>query len=162
VGPFRRAVAEFDPDVAVLNLMPVPAMIGRANRDFVIITQLLSAFAGLGLFLAGLGIYGVITRLVAQRTEIGVRMALGATFEQVLRLVLGTGFRMTLIGIGLGLLGAVALTRLLNAQLPGLATNNVVTISAAAILLAVVSTAACYLPARRASKVDPLVAMRAE
>jgi putative ABC transport system permease protein len=69
---------------------------------------------------------------------------------------------MTLIGIGLGLLGAVALTRLLNAQLPGLATNNVVTISAAAILLAVVSTAACYLPARRASKVDPLVAMRAE
>jgi putative ABC transport system permease protein len=163
VQPFRRAVAEFDPDVAVLNLMPVPAFITPANRDFVTINQLLSGFAGLGLFLAALGLYGVIARLVAQRTtEIGVRMALGATFEQVLRLVLGTGFRMTLIGVGLGLLGAVALTRVLNTQLPGLATNNVVTISTAAVLLTVVSTAACYLPARRASKVDPLVAMRAE
>lgn len=105
----------------------------------------------------------MITRLVAQRTpEIGVRMALGATFDQVLRLVLGAGLRMTLAGVALGLLGAIALTRVLNTQLPGLATNNAVTISAAAVLLIVVSTIACYLPARRASKVDPLLAMRTE
>jgi putative ABC transport system permease protein len=163
VQPFRRAVAEFDPDIAVLNLKPVPAVIADVNRGPVLITQLLSGFAGLGLFLAALGIYGVITRLVAQRTpEIGVRMALGATLDQVLRLVLGAGLRMTLAGVTLGLLGAIALTRLLNTQLPELATNNVVTISAAAVVLALVSTAACYLPARRASQVDPLVAMRAE
>jgi putative ABC transport system permease protein len=163
VQPFRRAVAEFDPDIAVLNLRPVPAEIADSNRGLVTITQLLAGFAGLGLFLAALGIYGVITRLVAQRTpEIGVRMALGATFDQVLRLVLGAGLRMTLVGVGLGLLGAIALTRLLNTQLPGLATNNAVTISAAAVLLLAVSILACYVPARRASKVDPLVAMRTE
>lgn len=163
VQPFRRAVAEFDPDIAVLRLMPVPAMIADANRGLVIITQLLTGFAALGLFLAALGIYGVITRLVAQRTpEIGVRMALGATFDQVVRLVLGAGVRMTLAGVGLGLLGAIALTRVLDTQLPGLATNNGVTISAAAGVLLAVSIIACYLPARRASKVDPLVAMRTE
>jgi putative ABC transport system permease protein len=163
VQPFRRAVAEFDPDIAVLNLMPVLATIADANRGLVLITQLLSGFAALGLFLAALGIYGVIARLVAQRTpEIGLRMALGATLDHVLRLVLGAGLRMTLVGVTLGLLGAIALTRVLDTQLPGLATNNAVTISAAAVLLLVVSIIACYLPARRASKVDPLVAMRTD
>jgi predicted permease len=163
VEPFRRAVAELDPDAPVLGLMPVPALITMGNRSFETINQLLFGFAGLGLFLAALGIYGVITRLVAQRTiEIGIRMALGASFQQVVRLVLGTGVRMTLVGVGLGLVGAIALSRVLATELPGLATNNAITISAAAVLLVGVSIASCYLPARRATKVDPLVAMRAE
>jgi predicted permease len=163
VEPFRRAVAELAPDIPVLGLMPVPTAIRRSNQGLVTINQLLFAFAGLGLFLAALGLYGILVRLVMQRTtEIGIRMALGAGFGHVVRLVLGAGVRMTLIGIGLGLLGAWGLTRWLNAGLPGLATNNILTISAAAALLVTVSMAACYLPARRAARVDPLVAMRAE
>ncbi len=163
VEPFRRVLMELDPDVPALNLMPVPEFIAGVNRGLVTINQLLLAFAALGLFLAALGIYGVIARLVTERTiEIGIRMALGASLSQVVRLVLGSGVRMTLIGAVLGLLGAAALTRLLNAQFPGLATNSAVTIVVATLVLLAVSSTACYLPARRATKVDPLVAMRTE
>ena len=162
VEPFRRVLMELDPDVPALDLMPVPQFITRVNHGLVTINQLLIAFAALGLFLAALGIYGVIARLVTERTlEIGIRMALGANFSQVVRLVLGGGVRMTLIGAILGLLGAAVLTRLLNAQFPGLATSSAVTILLATVLLLAVSAIACYLPARRATKVHPLVAMRA-
>jgi putative ABC transport system permease protein len=163
VEPFRRAVAELAPDTPVLGLMPVSTAIRRSNQGLVTINRLLFAFAGLGLFVAGLGLYGVVMRLVAQRTmEIGIRVALGARFEHVMRLVLNDSARTTLIGVGLGLVGALALTRFLNSELPGLATGSALTISAAAALLLAVSTLACYLPARRAAKVDPLVAIRAE
>jgi putative ABC transport system permease protein len=161
--PFRRVLMELDPDVPALNLMPVPTLIARSNEGLATINQLLVAFAGLGLFLAAIGVYGVIARLVAQRTlEIGIRMALGASVGHVVRLVLGSGLRMTLIGAGVGLLGATALTRLLNSQFPGLATNSAVTVGVAAVVLLAVCITACYLPARRATQVDPLVAMRAE
>jgi hypothetical protein len=163
VEPFRRVLMELDPDVPALSLMPVPTLIAQSNQGLVTINQLLFAFAGLGLFLAALGVYGVTARLVTQRTlEIGIRMALGASFGQVVRLVLASGIRMTLIGAGVGLLGAAALTRLLNAQFPGLATDGATTLALASLLLLAVSLAACYLPARRATGVDPLVAMRAE
>ena len=163
VQPFRRALMELDPDVPAVNLMPVPEFIRRVNQGLVTINHLLFAFGGLGAFLAALGIYGVIARLVTERTlEIGIRMALGASWRQVVRLVLGSGVRMTMIGAGLGLLGAAALTGLLNAQFPGLATNDFVTIAMATAALFAVSAMACYLPARRATRVDPLVAMRAE
>jgi putative ABC transport system permease protein len=161
--PFRRVLIELDPDVPALNLMPVPTLIAQSNQGLVTINQLLFTFAGLGLFLAAIGVYGVIARLVTQRTlEIGIRMALGASFGHVVRLVLGSGLRMTLIGAGVGLLGATALTRLLNSQFPGLATNSAVTVGVAAAALLAVSVTACYLPARRAIRVDPLVSMRAE
>lgn len=161
--PFRRVLMELDPDVPALGLMPVPVLIAQSNRGLVTINQLLFTFAGLGLFLAALGVYGVIARLVTERTlEIGIRMALGASFGHVVRLVLGSGVRMTLIGAGVGLLGATALTRLLNSQFPGLATNSAVTVVVAAVVLPAVCITACYLPARRATQVDPLVAMRAE
>jgi ABC-type antimicrobial peptide transport system permease subunit len=163
VEPFRRAVAELDPNVAILNLMPVPALIVKGNRDLVIVNQLLAGFAALGLFLAALGLYGVISRLVTQRApEIGIRIALGATFDQVVYLVVGAGFRMMLFGVAVGLLGAVALTRVINAALPGLASNGAVTVSAAAALLTLVAVLACYVPARRAARVDPLAAIRSE
>jgi putative ABC transport system permease protein len=163
VEPFRRVVMELDPDIPTINLMPVPAIARQSTQGFVTINQLLFAFAGLGLFLSALGVYGVIARLVTQRTlEIGIRMALGASFRDVMRLVMVSGIRMTLIGAALGLLGAAALTRLLNAQLPGLATNGAATVGLAATILLAVSVTACYVPARRATKVDPLVAMRAE
>ena len=161
--PFRRVLMELDPDVPALDLMPVPTLIAQSYQGLATINQLLFAFAGLGLFLAAIGVYGVMARLVTQRTlEIGIRMALGASFGHVMRLVLGSSLRTTIIGAGLGLLCAGALTRLLNAQFPGLATNSAITVALAAVVLLAVSLIACYLPARRATKVDPLVAMRAE
>src|SRR4051812_41347112 len=163
VEPFRRGVAELDPNVAILNLMPVRALIAKDNRGLVIVNQLLAGFAALGLFLAALGLYGVIARLVAQRApEIGIRIALGATFGQVVSLIVAAGFRMMLFGVAVGLLGAVALTRVINSHLPGLASNNALTVSAAAALLTLVAVLACYVPARRAARVDALAAIRSE
>ena len=129
----------------------------------VAIDRLLLGFAGLGLFLAALGIYGVIARLVAQRTnEIGIRMALGAQVGQIARLILGTGMRLVAVGTGVGLLGAVALAWFFAASMPGLASNSYTAITGAVVVLIAVALLACWLPARRATKVDPIVALRAE
>jgi predicted permease len=163
VDPLRRVVSELNPDLPVIGLMTVPALIRFANRDLATINQLLMAFAGLGLFLAALGIYGVISRLVSQRTtEIGIRMALGAGLKDVVRLVLRSGLRMTMVGAGLGLVGAIALTRVIGSTMPGIATDATLLIAAAVAVLVVVSMGACYLPARRAARVDPVIAMRVE
>jgi ABC-type antimicrobial peptide transport system permease subunit len=163
VDPLRRVVSELNPDLPVIGLMTVPALIRTSNRDLATINQLLMGFAGLGLFLAALGIYGVIARLVTQRTtEIGIRMALGAGLADVVRLVLGSGLRLTIVGAGLGVLGAIALTRVIGSTMPGLATDGTLLIIAAVAVLLVVSMGACYLPARRAARVDPVIAMRAE
>ena len=163
VEPFRRAVSDLNPDLPVLTLMPVPALIARSVQDLRTINRLLTGFAALGLFLAALGIYGVVARLVAQRTiEIGIRMALGARLDQVVRLVLRTGLRITCIGAGIGMLGAIALTRTIATQLPGLETSSTLIVAGATLLLVSVSAVACYLPARRAATIDPLIAMRAE
>ena len=149
--------------MAVKELTPVPAFIERNMQNLEAINHLLVGFALLGLFLAALGIYSVIARLVAQRTnEIGIRMALGAQVGQIARLILGNGMRMALIGMGLGLLGAVALSRLLLSALPGLATSSIAAIAFAMVVLAATALIACYLPARRATRVDPAVALRTE
>jgi predicted permease len=163
IEPLRRAVGELDPDMAVKELTPVPAFIERNMLTLVAIDRLLLGFAGLGLFLAALGIYGVIARLVAQRTnEIGIRMALGAQVGQIARLILGTGMRLVAIGTGIGLLGAAAIARFFTASMPGMASNSVTAIAAAVVVLIVIALVACWLPARRATKVDPIVALRAE
>ena len=163
VDPLRRMVSELNPDLPVIGLMTVPALIRVSNRGLATINQLLLAFAGLGLFLAALGIYGVITRLVAQRTaEIGIRMALGAQLNEVVRLVLGSGLRMAIAGAGLGILGAIGLTRVIGSTMPGLATDSTLLIVAAVAALLAAAMGACYLPARRAARVDPVMAMRAE
>jgi predicted permease len=132
-----------------------------ASRRFAMI--LLGVFAALALVLACVGIYGVISYLAAQRThEIGVRIALGAQRRDVLRLVLGQSARMTLIGIAIGLAAAAALGPALKSLLFGISANDPVTFAAVAILLTLVALAACYIPARRAMKVDPMVALRYE
>ena len=115
------------------------------------------------MLLAVIGVYGVMSYAVARRTqEMGVRMALGAPATQVVRLVLGQGLRTIGLGIVLGLAGAVGVTRLIEAQLFGVSPTDPVTFAWAPTALALVAMVACYLPARRASRVDPVVALRAE
>jgi putative ABC transport system permease protein len=125
--------------------------------------QLLALFAALALALAAVGLYGVMSYAVNLRTrELGLRAALGAEPAGLLALVLRQGLRLTLLGIGLGLAGALALTRLLASLLYGVDASDPVTFAAIALLLAAVAGLACYLPARRAARMEPLVALRYE
>jgi len=122
-----------------------------------------STFGVLALVLATLGLYSVMTYAVSQRTrEIGIRMALGAQVRDVLRLVVSQGMRMASVGIVLGLLGAFALTRVLASLLLGVGTTDAVTFVGVVALLTAVALLACYIPARRAARVNPLVALRHE
>ena len=125
--------------------------------------MLFSIFAALALVLAATGVYGVLAYSVSQRThEVGIRMALGAGQRDVLRLFMGQGMRLVLLGLVIGLGGAFALTRLMSSLLFGVSTTDAVTFVAVAAGLMLVGVFACYLPARRATRVDPLVALRYE
>jgi ABC-type antimicrobial peptide transport system permease subunit len=132
-----------------------------ASRRFAMI--LLGAFAALALGLASIGIYGVIAYVVGQRTqEIGIRMALGAPRGNVLGLILWQGTRLALLGVAIGIAGAFALTRLMHDLLYGVSATDPVTFAAVALVLAVIAMAACYLPARRATRINPVTALRYE
>ena len=122
---------------------------------------LLLVFAGLALTLAAVGIYGVMSYVASQRThEIGIRMALGAQARDVLKLIIGNGMALALIGVAVGLAGALALTRVMAGILFGVTTTDALTYVIVSLGLVVVALLACYIPARRATKVDPLVALR--
>jgi putative ABC transport system permease protein len=132
-----------------------------AGRRFSML--LLGVFAGLALVLASVGIYGVISYTATQRThEIGIRMALGAERADVLRMVVGHGLRLSLIGIGAGLAAALGLTRLMSSMLFGVRPTDFGTFAAVSLLLAGVAALASYVPARRATRVDPIIALRYE
>ena len=163
-GPgIRAAVSEVDPRLPVYGLRPMSEVVARSMVQPRFLSLLLATFSAIALFLAAIGIYGVMAYSVAQRTqEIGVRMALGAQRLHVLRLIFGQGFLLLLIGTVIGLGGAFALTRLMRTLLFGITATDPLTYSAVVGLLTVVALLACYIPARRATKVDPLVALRYE
>ncbi|MFL6333873.1 MAG: ABC transporter permease [Pyrinomonadaceae bacterium] len=159
----KKAVWSVDPEQPVWKVRTVEHLIEQnfAGRRFML--TLMACFAGLAVMLTALGLYGVISYTVAQRThEIGVRVALGAQGRDVLRLVLGQGMKLIVVGLGLGLAGAYAATRLMAGLLYGVSTTDPLTYAAVALLLAAIALLACYLPARRATRVDPLEALRYE
>lgn len=161
--PVRAQIAALDKDQAVFNVRTMEEALARslAARRFAMI--LLTVFAALALVLAGVGIYGVISHSVAQRTrEVGIRMALGAQTTDVLKLVVRDGLKLVVIGVLVGLGGAVALTRLIATLLFNVTPTDSLTYGTVTVVLIGVALAACYIPARRATKVDPLVALRFE
>ena len=126
-------------------------------------SYLIGSFAGLALALAMVGLYGLISYSVSQRArELGIRIALGAQRRDVMRLVLGEGARLALIGIALGVAGALALTQLMRSLLFGVSAVDPITFAAVAVILALAAAAACYVPARRAVRADPMVSLRYE
>jgi len=163
VESVRRAVAEVDPDLPADELLTVRQFVERQQHNLVVVSQLLGGFALLGLVLAAVGLYGVISNIVAQRTgEFGIRLALGAKPADVLRLVLGRGLLLTAFGLVLGVAGACVLGNFLASIMPRMIATDPLTLGGTAALLFAVSALACWLPARRATKVDPLTALRAE
>ena len=159
----RAKVRELDRDVPITNVNTMEQLVSQsvAQRRFGMF--LVTIFAAIALVLAVIGIYGVVSYSVAQRTtEIGLRMALGASARDVLKLVLRKGMTLALIGVGVGLAGAVAATRLMTALLFAVKPTDIATFSIVSVGLIFVALLACYVPARRAMKVDPLVALRDE
>jgi putative ABC transport system permease protein len=163
VDPVRQIIREVDPDQPVSNVATMAEVLGTEAAQRRMGMIMLVGFALLALLLASLGIYGVLAYFVTQHTnEIGVRQALGATPRDILFLVLKKGMGLTLIGVAIGLASAFALTRLMSSLLFGVKASDPLTFVAVPLLLAFVALLACYIPARRATKVDPLVALRYE
>jgi predicted permease len=160
VETLRRVVASIDPDLPLGEPGLAQAFVDRFVGRMSALSWLLIGFGGLGLLLATIGIYGVISGFAVQRTnEIGVRLALGAQVSDVLWLVLGQGLRLTLLGVAIGLIGAVAEARLLGQIAPGLSANDPLAIVGVAVLLVGVAALACWLPAWRAARSDPMIAL---
>jgi putative ABC transport system permease protein len=160
---FAEAIREGDKSVPVSGVQPLTEAIADTVAQTRFYTLLFALFGATGLVLTLTGIYGVISYTVSQQTqEIGIRLALGAQTLDVLRLVVGQGLLLTLIGIGLGLAGALGLTRLIQTLLFNVSATDPMTFAGVAVLLALVALLACFIPARRATKVDPMVALRYE
>jgi putative ABC transport system permease protein len=163
VEPIRRDVASLDSGVPVYDVRTMQQVVDDHMYETTLQTFLLGLFAALALFLAATGVYGVMAYLVARRTrEFGIRMALGAEKSDVLRMVIGQGLKLALIGVAIGVVGAFILTRFLASLLYGVKPTDPLTFTAVSLILIAVALLACYIPARRAAKVDPLVALRYE
>ncbi len=159
----RAAIHEVDRDQPIANIRSMDQIMSSMAGEARFRTLLLGVFASVALLLSAIGIYGVIAYTVEQRTrEIGIRIALGARGSDVLRLVVGQGMKFALIGVGAGITGALALTRVLSSLLFGVRATDPLTFIGVSLLLALVALLACYLPARRATKVDPMISLRCD
>ena len=163
IPALRNEIRTLNKDVPVFAVHTMTEHIGSQLAADRMVAVLLSIFGGAALLLAAIGIYGVMAYSVAQRThEIGIRIALGAERHDIFKLIVGQGLMLILIGAGLGLALAIALTRVLKNLLFDVSATDPLTFSVIAVLLIAVALLACYLPARRATKVNPLVALRYE
>jgi predicted permease len=159
----RAAAAAIDPLVPVAELKPMMDFVDEARAPTRFALILIGIFAGIAVVLSGVGLYGVLSTVVRQRTaEIGVRMALGSSKKDIFRLVIGQGMRLSAAGIGIGLAAAFALTRVMRGMLVGIAPTDPVTFAAVALLFSAIAATACWLPARRAAGLDPITALRDE
>jgi putative ABC transport system permease protein len=159
----ERTVADLDKDVPVSNFLAMDDRLAEFLAQPRFRTVVLGAFAGLALLLAAIGIFGVLSQSVSQRThELGIRMALGAERGQVLWLIVRQGMSLAIAGTGIGLLAALAADRLLAAMLYGVKPTDPMTMASVCLVLVAVALLASYIPARRATKVDPMVALRYE
>jgi len=162
-APIRQQVVAIDKDQPVFDVKTMREVRANSLALYSFSSVMLSIFAGVALLLAAIGIYGVMSYAVTQRTqEIGIRMALGASAIDVLKLVVKNGMSLAVIGVVVGLAGAFALTRLLHSLLVGVTPTDAITFSTVTFGLLLIALLACYLPARRATRVDPLVALRYE
>jgi putative ABC transport system permease protein len=158
-----RAVESIDDNLPVPTVQTVDEALSWLTQEPKTRAELFGLFSFLALLLAAVGIYGVLSQRVAQRTqEIGIRIALGANHQDVLRMILSEGLKVVMAGILVGVIGALALMRLLSSMLFGIGTADPLTFGGVALLLTAVALVACYVPARRAMRLDPLVALRCE
>ena len=163
MGQVRETVKEIDPRQVVYNVQTMDDVVATSYAARQLTMMLLGVFAGLALLLACVGIYGVISYFVGQRTqEIGIRMAMGAQRADILQLVPGEGTKMALLGAAVGVAASLGLTRLMARQLYGVSAHDPFTYVSVALLLMLVAIAACYIPARRAMRVDPMASLRCE
>jgi putative ABC transport system permease protein len=163
IEPMRRAVKEVDPGIAVASIATMDEIVGQSVGGARFYALLVGIFAGLALTLAAVGIYGVMSYAVAQRTrELGVRLALGAAERQIFGLIVGETLKLTAVGLALGLAGSIAVARQLKELLFGVPAVDAVTFGATALILVAVAFVATWLPARRATRIDPMVALRVE
>jgi len=163
VAPIEQAIHTVDKDLPIYAVWTMDQLLGNSLAERRLTLVLLSSFAALALLLAAVGIYGVIAYTVRQRTrELGIRLALGAQAGDVQRLILWQGLKLTLIGVAIGLTAAFALTRWMESLLFGVRPADPVAFGMVALVLLLVAICACWIPARRATQVDPLVALRSE
>jgi putative ABC transport system permease protein len=163
IAPARREVAALDRTAPIYHTETLDQYFAESVAAPRFVTLLLTGFAGLALLLASVGIYGVISYIAAQRThEIGIRLALGARKGEILRMVIAKGLAPALAGLAIGVAAALRLTRLLSSLLYGVSPTDTVTFAAVSLILMGVALLACYIPARRAAKTDPMISLRYE
>jgi len=161
--PIQKLIASVDPELPVKNILTMKQIVGESTANSSFTATLVLSFAGLSLLLAAVGLYGVLSYLVTQRTpEIGIRMALGAEREKVLRLMLLDGLRPALVGLVFGMAASVAISRLIRSVLYGTSPLDPTVFILVILTLLLASTAACLVPAWRAARIDPMRALRSE
>ncbi|HET9529838.1 MAG TPA: FtsX-like permease family protein, partial [Blastocatellia bacterium] len=163
MSAIRGEISRLDPEAAIYNIAAISDRVRELTAETRSYALLMGLFAVLALLLSMIGIYGVMAYSVSQRThEIGVRMALGAKGPEVIRMIVKQGLMLTLAGVAVGLVAGIALTRLMVSLLYEVSATDPLTFAIVTVLISIVAIAACYIPARRAAKVDPVVALRYE
>lgn len=159
----REQIANVDRDLGISNIQTMEQILSHNVREERFVTLLFASFAALALLLSAIGIHGVISYVTSQRArEIGIRVALGSQSSEIIWLVLWSGLKLSLAGIVIGLGLTLLLSRFLASQLYGISATDPLTLAGVSLLLVATASLACYLPARRAAKVDPMVALRYE